>query len=278
MSFRLADDVRLVAAGPNLTGADLQVLESFSTQLALALESRRLRDQAARAEAQARVNDLRDSVLAALSHDLRTPLATIKASASSLLDGDTDFDPATRHQLLEGIDEEADRLNAMVGNLLDLGRLQAGALRIETAATRLDEVVTDALASVGPEREISVALPAGLPRVVTDPVLLERALANLVANAVRYSPPGTPVVVSAADAGDRVELRVVDHGPGIPRRERQRVFQPFERLDDTPEAAGVGLGLAVARGFLDATGAVLEIDDTPGGGTTMIITLPRARS
>lgn len=277
VSFRLADDVRLVAAGPNLTGPDLQVLEAYSTQLALALESRRLRDQAARAEAQARVNDLRDSVLAALSHDLRTPLATIKASASSLLDGDEDFDPATRHQLLEGIDEEADRLNTMVGNLLDLGRLQAGALRIEPEATELDEVVTAALGSVAPEREVSVKLPTGLPSVVTDPVLLERALANLVGNAVRYSPSDAPVVVSAAGAGDRVEIRVVDHGPGIPRRERQRVFQPFERLDDTPEAAGVGLGLAVARGFIDATGATLEIDDTPGGGTTMIVSLPRAR-
>lgn len=276
LALPLAEDVYLAVAAGQLGSADRRILERFATQLAVALDSRALRAEAAYAAVLAKANDLRNTILAALSHDLRTPLTTIKATTSSLLDGDPDFDAATRRELLRSIDEESDRLNTLVANLLDLGRLQADVVDAEPQTTELGDVVATTLANVPLDRDVSIDLPDDLPPVHADPVLLERAIANLVINAMRYSPTSQPVTVRAVAVDEGVELRVIDHGKGIPRQERQRVFQPFERLDDTPEAAGTGLGLAVARGFILTMGGELSIDETPGGGTTMIATLKAA--
>ena len=185
--------------------------------------------------------------------------------------------PEAQRSFLETIDEETDRLNALVGNLLDMSRLQTGALDVSQTAIGLEEVVASTLASLGPRAEaVEVDVPETLPRVLADPGLLERALANIVANAVGWAPPDSPVRIGAGEVGDGVDLRVVDRGPGIAVADRERVFQPFQRLGDSASGEGVGLGLAVAKGFVEAMGGELELEDTPGGGLTMVIRLRQA--
>jgi two-component system sensor histidine kinase KdpD len=209
-------------------------------------------------------------------------LASIKASASGLLAGDVALSPEATRSLLETIDAEADRLNTLVGNLLDMSRLQSGALAIAYQHVGLEEVVARALAGLGPPREnVEVNVAETLPMVHADPALLERAVANLVENALRYTPEGGRVRIDAgfvrapeSARSGQVDLRVIDQGPGIPREERERVFRPFQRLGDNPAGLGVGLGLAVAKGFVEAMEGEIVIEDTPGHGTTMIITLP----
>jgi two-component system, OmpR family, sensor histidine kinase KdpD len=268
----LPDDALFAYDGPNLTGDDRRVLNAFVAQMAVALASRELRAEASSAVALAEADALRTALLRAVSHDLRTPLASIKASASTLLADDLHLDDETVHQLHETIDEEVDRLNEIVSNLLAMSRLQVGALQLAYSDVGLDEIVGRALVSLGDRAGgVVVDVPDSLPRVHVDPALAERAVANVVDNALAWSPPEQPVRVEAAEVGDEVILRVVDRGPGISAADRDRVFQPFQRLGDARGrgGAGVGLGLAVARGFTEAIGGELQLEDTPGGGTTM---------
>jgi two-component system sensor histidine kinase KdpD len=211
-----------------------------------------------------------------VSHDLRTPLASIKASVSSLRQGDVAWSEEETEEFLTTIEKETDRLTALVANLLDMSRLQAGVVRPRLRPVALEEVVPAALAGLGEDAgQVDVDVPETLPAVQADPALLERAVANLVGNAVRHSPAATPVTVSAGAVAGRVDLRIVDRGPGIPPAQREAVFQPFQRLDDS-RGSGVGLGLAVARGFVTAIGGDLTLEDTPGGGTTAVLSLPSA--
>jgi two-component system sensor histidine kinase KdpD len=264
----------LVLQGPGLTAEDRDVLAAFAAQLSTALESDRLHAEAAEADSLARANQLRSALLAAVSHDLRTPLASIKAASSSLLSDQLDFGPDDTGILLQTIDDEADRLSALVENLLDMSRLETGAMEVLRRPTDMEELVDSALASLGPRGQgVVVAIEADVPLVDTDPVLLERVVANLVENALLHG-AGKPVRVEAGPVAGRVDLRVVDHGPGIRAADRDRVFQPFQRLGDTANGSGVGLGLAVSRGFAEAVGGVLELEDTPGGGCTMVVRLP----
>jgi len=273
-------DADTVFAVSGIDDADMDLLRAFTGQLALVVERRRLRAEAAAAEGLAEANELRTALLAAVSHDLRTPLASIKAAATSLLQPDVTWPRATETEFLHTIDEETDRLNDLVGNLLDMSRLQTGAVELVVREVGFDEVVPAALHAVQSGRaglrtsDVLVEIPETLPRVHADPGLLERAIANLIANALEASPPDRPVRISAGSVLDRVELRVVDQGPGIPVDQRDRVFSPFQRLGDRPNGNGVGLGLAVARGFVEAMGGELTIDDTPGGGATMVVALP----
>jgi two-component system sensor histidine kinase KdpD len=275
--FSLPDGSVLAWSGNELRAHDREVLSAFANQLALALQGRRLQAEAASATALAKANELRTALLAAVSHDLRTPLASIRAAATSLLSKEVDFDPEASKELLETIDEEAERLNTLVGNLLDMSRLQTGSVTITAQTIGIEEIVATAVVGlhVPPDR-IDIDVPETLPRVRVDPTLLERAVANLVDNALSFSPSDAPIRVEAAAVGDDIHLRVIDTGPGIPVSDRDRVFQPFQRLGDNPNGSGVGLGLAVARGFVTALGGELIIEDTPGGGTTMVITLPIA--
>jgi len=269
----------LALAGGELVGEDSRLLNSFVAQLRVAQAGRRLQEQAASAGELAESNALRTALLAAVSHDLRTPLASIKASASSLLSDEVQWSPDAIQGFARTIEGEADRLNAVVSNLLDMGRLQTGALHLKLRAVGLEEVVSGALGSLSREVSgLSVDVPDTLPAVEADPALLERSVANVVENALSWSPPGRSVRVEAGEVGDRVDLRVIDQGPGIPMGERERVFQPFQRLGDGGRVApnGVGLGLAVARGFVEAMGGELVVEDTPGGGTTMVLSLRRS--
>ncbi len=225
----------------------------------------------------AAANDLRTAILSAVSHDLRTPLSGIKASVTSLLQDDVHWRPEETRDFLITIDEESDRLDALVGNLLDMSRLQTGALDVSLTAIGVDEVIPAVLASIGPRAAgVEIDLDEAQPRVLADPGLLERALANVIVNALNHSPDGAGVRVVAGAAGDAVDVRVVDRGPGLPVEERERVFLPFQRLGDAGRGEGVGLGLAVAKGFVEAMGGEVEIEDTPGGGLTMVFRLKAA--
>lgn len=223
------------------------------------------------------VNELRTALLAAVSHDLRTPLASIKASVSSLRAPDVDWSQEETGEFLETIETDTDRLTTLVGNLLDMSRIQTGSLALMVREVGLDEVVPRALASIpGSGRDIDVDVSESLPRVQVDAELLERAVANVVSNARRWSPPGEKVRVVGRRDGASIELRVIDHGPGVNADDRQRIFLPFQQLGDRSGSDGVGLGLAVARGFVEAMGASLRADETPGGGLTMVFSFPEA--
>ncbi|HWD10184.1 MAG TPA: ATP-binding protein [Actinomycetota bacterium] len=279
-SAALDEGAVLALAGGELVGEDTRLLNSFVAQLRSAQEGRRLQEQARSAGELAESNALRTALLAAVSHDLRTPLASIKASASSLLSHEVSWSPEAIRGFARTIEGEADRLNGVVSNLLDMSRLHAGALHLKLGPVGMEEVVSAALSSLSRDlSQLAVDVPDSLPEVEADPALLERAIANVVDNALSWSPPDRPVRVEAAEVGDdRVDLCVIDRGPGIPASERDRVFQPFQRYGDTGRAStnGVGLGLAVARGFVEAMGGELLVEDTPGGGTTMILSLRRS--
>ncbi|MFJ9907555.1 ATP-binding protein [Streptomyces sp. NPDC101152] len=266
------DHMALALTGRVLPAEDRRVLAAFAAQAAVVLDRRRLQEEADRARALAEGNRIRTALLAAVSHDLRTPLAGIKAAVSSLRSDDVAWSEEDQAELLEGIEEGADRLDHLVGNLLDMSRLQTGTVTPLIREVDLDEVVPMALVGV-PEDSVQLDVPETLPMVAVDPGLLERSVANLVENAVKYSPPGRAVLVAASAIADRVEVRVVDGGPGVPDDAKERIFEPFQRYGDAPRGAGVGLGLAVARGFAEAMGGTLDAEDTPGGGLTMVLTL-----
>ena len=227
----------------------------------------------------ARANQLRSALLAAVSHDLRTPLASIKAASSSLLSDQLDLRPRRDPGPPQTIDDEADRLNSLVENLLDMSRLQTGSmdvLRPEHRRRRTDR--GRRRTAWGPGRTGAwSSVPGPLPRIRTDPVLLERAVANLVDNALIHA-GGTGLRIEAGPVAGRVDIRVIDRGPGIAPEDRDRVFQPFQRLGTRTAERVSGLGLAVARGFVEAVGGDLDVEDTPGGGCTMVIRLPQTES
>ncbi|MEV6104702.1 sensor histidine kinase KdpD [Streptomyces sp. NPDC051940] len=273
----VGDGLTLTLTGRKLPAADRRVLGAFAAQAATVLDRQRLEAEAAEARKLAEGNQIRTALLAAVSHDLRTPLAAIKASVSSLRSDDVEWSDEDEAELLESIEAGADRLDALIGNLLDMSRLQTGTLAPLLRPAALDEVVPMALAGV-PEDSVVLDVPESLPLVRVDPGLLERAVANVVENAVKYSPAGEKVLVKASALADRVELRVLDQGPGVPDAGKDRIFEPFQRYGDAPRGAGVGLGLAVARGFTEAMGGTLAAEDTPGGGLTMVLTLEAADS
>ncbi len=273
----LPPDGVLAVVGNGLAAEDRPLLKAFAAELASARERRRLRSEAGRARQLADANELRSALLQAVSHDLRTPLASIKASVSSLCQDDVDWTAEESREFLGTIAEETERLITIITNLLDMSRIQAGALQPVLQSIGLEEVVPTAVASLGRRAEVvDVDLDETLPPVRGDAALLERAVANVVGNAVAFTPSGQRVRVEAGTFAERLDLRVVDRGAGIPRSDRERVFQPFQRLGDRHRGGGVGLGLAVTRGFVNAMGGTVEIDDTPGGGTTVVITLPVA--
>ena len=271
-TYAVRENLRLRLSG-DAHDLSARLIDGFAAQAAAALDRERLRGQAAEAGALAEGNRIRTALLAAVGHDLRTPLASVKAAVSSMRQTDVTLAEDDRHALLATIEEGADRLDALIGNLLDLSRLQTGSLHPQLRATALDEVAPLALRGLaGPVR---LELPDNLPLVDTDPGLLERALANILANAVRYSPKGRPPTLVARADSSGVTLQVVDHGPGVPNESKTVVFQAFQRLDDR-STGGVGLGLAVAKGFVEATGGSIRAFDTEGGGLTMQLRLPLA--
>ncbi|HEV3289886.1 MAG TPA: DUF4118 domain-containing protein, partial [Streptosporangiaceae bacterium] len=275
MHVPVNDSVALIVSGQPrpLPG---RLLDGFAAQAGAALDRDRLRTQAAQAEALAEGNRMRTALLAAVSHDLRTPLASIKASVSTLRQTDVVWTAADEEALLATIEDGADRLDALIGNLLDMSRLATGSLQPFLRPTSVEEVAPAALLGLAPASSVRMAVPDDLPLVRTDPVLLERVLANLFANALAHSPEGRPPALHAYPAGDTVLLEVADHGSGVADEFKLRMFEPFERLGERASGTGVGLGLAVAKGFLAAMGGSIVATDTPGGGLTVQVLLPVA--
>ena len=283
-------DLVLVATGQTTLLTE-RLLHGYAAQAAAALDRDRLRTQAAQAEALAEGNRMRTALLAAVSHDLRTPLASIKASVSTLRQTDVTWTPDDEAELLATIERSSDRLDALIGNLLDMSRLTAGSLQPFLRPTAIDEVAPVALRGLDAGTRMQLQVPDDLPLVRTDPGLLERVLANLFANALAYSPLHRDPELRARPSGGSVLLEIVDHGRGVPDELKAKMFEPFRRLDgrsgpgagsepdpaiELATAGGVGLGLAVVRGFLDIMGGSVEAADTPHGGLTMRVRLPAA--
>jgi two-component system sensor histidine kinase KdpD len=280
-SAQAGDDLAVVVRGGLPRAEDQRLLTVFATQAAVALEQQRLAEAAEAAKPLAEADRMRTALLTAVSHDLRSPLSSATAAVESLANDHIAWTPEERAELTDTARESLQHLTRLVENLLDMSRLQAGALAVFPEPTRLDEVVPLALDALGPaldDVETAFDLPPSIPEVKADPALLERVIANIVANAVRYSPPDHPPRLSASAHRGHVELRVIDHGPGVPEADRERIFTPFQRLGDTDNTTGVGLGLALARGLMEAMGGHLVVEETPGGGLTMVIQLHLAQA
>ncbi|MFD3454387.1 ATP-binding protein [Streptomyces sp. NPDC058691] len=267
----------LVLRGRRLAASERRVLVAFAGHVASALERARLAEAAAEVEPVKAADRMRTALLAAVGHDLRTPLAGAWAAISSLRSREVEFSTEDRDELLTTAEESLARLSRLVDNLLDMSRLQAGALRLTLRPTAFAEVVPLALDSLADTT--APVVTQGLdeaPLALADPPLVERVVANLVTNAQRHAPEGTMILVGASALGGRVELRVADRGPGLPPADWERVFEPFQRLGDTDNTTGLGLGLALSRGLTEAMGGTLTPEDTPGGGLTMVLSLPVA--
>jgi two-component system, OmpR family, sensor histidine kinase KdpD len=272
----LGSTAKLSLRGKTLAASDRKILGAFVSQLESALERRRLAAEAEGMRPLAAADRLRSALLAAVGHDLRRPLAAATAAVTSLRSSEVTLSKSDRGELLETADESLGDLATLVTDLLDVSRLQAGVLGVLLQPVAVEEVVGDVLdeLKLAPG---SVQLELGETRPVSaDPALLQRVMVNLLANALRYAPTDAAPVISTSEFGDRVQLRVIDSGPGIPESRREDVFLPFQRLGDTDNTAGIGLGLALAKGFVEGMGGTLEAEDTPGGGLTMVVDLEAA--
>jgi two-component system sensor histidine kinase KdpD len=269
------------AATEALGPEDLRLLEAAARQIAILLERSALDAQVADARLEAERSQARAALFASVTHDLRTPLASIKASATSLLHDDVRLGPDERIELLRTIAEETDRLNRLIGNILELAKVRAGALAPVKQPTAIDEVVESVLHRMEPAfGDVRVrTLLRESPEVPVDPVQIDQVLSNLLENAVRFSPPGGEIVVSVAPWHSGVQVRVADDGPGIPEEERGRVFEAFARAGprgpDAGGGGGAGLGLAIARAIVLAHGGRIRIEGTPSGGTAVVFELPQ---
>jgi two-component system, OmpR family, sensor histidine kinase KdpD len=269
------------APAGSLGSTEQAVLETFAGQLAMAIERARLGQEAAGARLDADASRTRAALFSSVTHDLRTPLASITASASSLLDEGVPFSGEQRQELLRTILEESERLNRLVGNLMDLSRLRAGALTPSKDAIPFDELTSAVIGRLRPQlagRSVRVQIRDDIPPVPMDVVQMDQVLTNLIENATRFSPPGTEIVLTAVQWQNQLEVKVADHGPGIPSEERARVFDEFYRKDVGERRGGTGLGLAIARAIVSAHGGSMWIEDTPGGGTTVGFRLPLIRT
>lgn len=263
--------------GPDVEASERRLLQVIAAQLDAAIEHGTLASAAEAADELAETDKVRSALLAAVGHDLRRPLTSASAAISALRSPEVSLPPEQRAELLDTAAESLDSLAALVTNLLDASRLQAGALAVTLAPTDMADVVFPALDELefGPG-EVELDLADELRPVLADAGLLQRVIVNLLANAVRHSPDGERVRVAASSFRGRTELRVVDRGPGIPAERRDEVFTPFQRLGDTDNDTGLGLGLALSKGFVEGMDGTLEVEDTPGGGLTMVVTLPTA--
>ncbi|WP_103339907.1 sensor histidine kinase [Amycolatopsis sp. CA-126428] len=268
----VTDDVHLALRGRTLPAHDQRVLEAAAGQALLALRQQRMAAQTQEAQHRAETTELRTALLSAIGHDLRTPLTSIKAVFGGLRAQDVSLSEEDAEELLAAGEESTDRLSGLIDNLLDSSRLAAGAVQPVLRPVGYDEVVATALAAVEGGDKVVLDIDDRLPAVTADPGLLERAIANVIDNALRHG--DGEVAVRASAYGGRVELRIVDHGRGLPKGTADSAFAPFQRLGDRNTTTGVGLGLSVAKGFVEAMDGDIRAEDTPGGGLTIVVSLP----
>ncbi|MDJ0379102.1 ATP-binding protein [Cryobacterium sp. PH31-L1] len=271
----VGDRAVLELHGPDLAASERRLLQVIATQMDAALEHKDLAQTANAIAPLAEADRVRSALLAAVGHDLRRPLASATAAVSGLRATDVTLSAGDRAELLATADESLESLSALITNLLDVSRLQAGALAVRRGPVDVADVVLPALdeLELGPE-QVDLDLSPRLSTILADAGLLQRAIVNVVANGIRFAPADSRVRISASEFAGQVEIRVTDHGPGIPAGRRADVFVPFQRLGDTDNLTGLGLGLAIAKGFVEGMGGTLDADDTPGGGVTMVISLP----
>jgi len=274
---RRVGTIELDGPRPGSEAARRRLLPAVGSLLGVALDRDRLQREAVEAEALRRSDALKTAVLRAVSHDLRTPLMAILTSASALSRDDLALADDDRDELLQTIRVEAERLDRLVGDLLDLSRLQAGAVHVESAPWAMDDLIVQALDELGGQAgRVEVTLPEASPIVAVDAQQVERALVNLIENALKYSRPGEPVRVQIGAHGTVGVIRVVDHGPGVPPDELEQIFEPFHRGRDAGNVRGAGLGLAIARGFAEANGGRVSVESRRGQGATFTLELPLA--
>ena len=267
----------LVGPRPAPSEAESRILRAFGDQLALVLERDRLLRVATDAEIYRQTEGLRQTLLAAVSHDLRSPLAAIKASVTDLLEEDVEHSPEERREALDAIDSESERLNALIANLLDMSRIEAGVLQARVETVDVGDVISasvDNVAHVWPEIRVRERLQEGV-MARADPVFLDRVLTNLLENAARSSNGGaSDVEVTTRRNDGLVTIRVIDHGKGVSPDARELLFHPFYELDQRNPRLGPGLGLAIAKGFVSAMGGEIWVEETPGGGATFAVSMP----
>jgi len=276
-SLAVGDKARIELSGRDLAAADRRLLAVIVTQLDAALEHQNLSEAAREMEPLAEADRVRSALLAAVGHDLRRPLAAATAAVTSLASQDVDWSDADRQELLDTAEVSLANLADLVTNLLDVSRLQAGVLAVSLAPVAIDDVLPAVLDELTlPPGAVELDVSPALRPALADAVLLQRVLVNLLNNALRFSPAGTHPLVSASEFADTIQVRVVDSGPGVPDERRDQIFIPFQRLGDTDNDSGIGLGLALSKGFVEGMGGTLTTEDTPGGGLTTVVTLPVA--
>jgi two-component system, OmpR family, sensor histidine kinase KdpD len=272
--------VTLLAVAPEpLAPADRQLLEALVAGLAAGVDRLRLQEQVREVQLAAEVGRQRAGFLSAVSHNLRTPLTAVKAAAGTLLSSWSRIEPEERRELLETISDEAERLERLVRNTLELSRIRAGALEVEPEDVDIADLVQHAVRRLRPiarAHRVRLDVDDDLPPVSLDVTMAEQILLNLLENALRFAPPGSEILVGAhvAADGEEIELRVADHGPGVPAEARERIFEEFQSVDTRPDRAGTGLGLAIVRALVVAHGGAVHYEDTPGGGATFVCTFP----
>ena len=262
-------------AEPSFSREERRVLAGIAVQTALAMERARLDGEVHRTRLEAEANMARAALFSSVTHDLRTPLASIKAGVSSLLQPDVVYDEAEQRDLLQTVLEETDRLNRLVGNLLDLSRVRAGALTPSKTKVPLEEVIEAVLARMRPqlkERSVRTVIRPDLPEIPIDPVQIDQVMTNILENAVHFSPPDSEILVSVAPWRSVLQVRVADQGPGIPPEERERVFEAF--YSGEGPGSGTGLGLAIARAIVESHGGSIRVEGSPSGGAAVVFELP----
>ena len=269
--------VKPVETSRRLTRDQLRTLDAFANQIGLAIERASLAEQARQAELLEVTDKLQTALLNSISHDLRTPLVSITGALSSLADEQIILDASARRSLIETASEEADRLNRLVGNLLDMTRLESGAMRIKKEACDIQDLVGAALEDLSGrlgDRPIQIDIPEELPLIRLDFVLIERVLVNVIDNALKYSPPDAFIEIKAHTAGAFLEIDVADHGSGIPPEDLSRIFDKFYRVQRPDNVSGTGLGLSISKGIIQAHGGFISAENRPDGGTMITISIP----
>jgi two-component system sensor histidine kinase KdpD len=275
VSVRIDDESNLLLMGRALPAADQRLVKAYAAHASVLAERRRAARESSERRLLAETDRTRTALLAAVSHDLRSPLAAVKAAVSSLRNQGIAWSPEDEEALLVTVEEGADRLEDLVANLLDMSRIQMGAVKAHVDEVELDGTIRAALASLAGRERVDTEIGHDAALIVADAGLLERVIANLAGNALTYAQADSRVRIDGSAAGERALIRVIDTGPGVPLEQRDRLFESFQRLGDVPDGEGVGLGLAVARGLTEAMGGTLTVEDTPGGGLTFVLDLPR---